>query len=235
MIGRWKAVFATPFLRRLLGRPDPLVVRREMAHKYIRGRGIEVGPGHMPLALPEGVTVTYVDCELADGVDVVGHIETLTDFEDENLDFVIANHVLEHVENPIRALLSVKRVLRRDGIAFIALPNKQHTFDKSRPVTELAHIVRDFGEGPEWSRRAHLREWAEKVERLPREQIEKRIEELSDRIYVTHVHVWDPPAMGQMFGYMARYLMPIYMSQTRGELLRILRKINLPCLRAAGE
>jgi SAM-dependent methyltransferase len=223
-LSRVKFAFATPFMRRLLNRPDPIAVRREAARKYLRGKGIEVGANRAPLPLPEGAAATYVDCEMEPGVDMVSDMETLPQFHDESLDFVIANHVLEHVENPIKALHSVARVLRQGGIAFIALPNKQYTFDKSRPVTDLSHIVRDFEEGPEWSRRNHLREWVEKVERLPHEQVDRRVAELDKRLYATHIHVWDPAAMGQMFGYMARNLMPIYVHQGRGEVLWILRK-----------
>jgi SAM-dependent methyltransferase len=223
-LSRVKSAFATPLLRRLLNRPDPIAVRREAARKYLKGKGIEVGANRAPLALPGGATATYVDCEMEPGVDMISDIETLPQFQDESLDFVIANHVLEHVENPIKALHCVARVLREGGIAFIALPNKQYTFDRSRPVTELSHIIRDFEEGPEWSRLNHLREWVERVERLPHEQVDRRIAELDERRYATHIHVWDPMAMGQMFGFMARSLMPIYVHQGRGEILWILRK-----------
>lgn len=225
-MSRLKSALATPLLRRLLNRPDPIAVRRAAARKYLSGKGLEVGPNRAPLPLPEGAVAIYVDCEMEPGVDMVSDIETLPQFQDESLDFVIANHVLEHVENPIKALHSVARVLRDGGIAFIALPNKEYTFDKLRPVTELSHIVRDFDEGPEWSRHDHLREWVEKVERLPQEQVDRRIAELDKRRYATHIHVWDATAMGQMFGYTARNLMPIYVHQGRGEVLWILRKMT---------
>ena len=41
-------------------------------------------------------------------VDVVDDAQTLATFPDESVDFVIANHVLEHLEDPIGALENVR-------------------------------------------------------------------------------------------------------------------------------
>jgi SAM-dependent methyltransferase len=64
--------------------------------------------------------------------------------EDETYDCVLASHCLEHMANPIKALLEWKRVLRRDGILLLVLPHKDGTFDRRRPTTSLAHMVEDF-------------------------------------------------------------------------------------------
>lgn len=222
---RIKTALATPFLRRVLNRPNPLVIREELACKYLRGDGIEVGAGQAPVRIPDGATVRYVDREPGDGVSFVSSLETLAGIDDASVDFLIANHVLEHMENPLRALLAVVRVLRMDGIAFITLPNSRYSFDKVRPVTALAHVIKDFEEGPEWSRRDHIREFAEKIEGCHGARLDRRVAELEGEPSGVHFHVWDAAAMGQMFGYMARYLMPIFVSQTRGEIHWILRKV----------
>ena len=84
--------------------------------------------------------VTYVDhlsredlLRAADGVygrasavvetDVIDDGAGLGGFGDESLDFVIANHVLEHIEDPIAALSNWARVLRPDGVLFLTLPD----------------------------------------------------------------------------------------------------------------
>ena len=54
-------------------------------------------------------------------VDVIGSAEDLSPFGDSSVDFVIANHLLEHLEDPIAALLEFERVLRT-GVVYLGLP-----------------------------------------------------------------------------------------------------------------
>ena len=74
-----------------------------------------------------------------------------------------ANHFLEHTQDPVGTLRSHLRVLRPRGVLYMAIPDKRKTFDHDRPLTSLEHVLRDFHEGPEWSKSAHFDEWAEKV------------------------------------------------------------------------
>ena len=59
-------------------------------------------------------------------------------------DFVLSSHVLEHVANPILALLEWKRLLADSGTLVLLLPDKKHTFDHRRPLTTMAHLIADF-------------------------------------------------------------------------------------------
>ena len=68
----------------------------------------------------------------------------LRGIEDAAYDCVLASHCLEHIANPIKALLEWKRVLRTNGILLLVLPHKDGTFDRRRPTTSLAHMVEDF-------------------------------------------------------------------------------------------
>lgn len=43
-------------------------------------------------------------------------------YSDNSFDFVIANHIMEHVENPDAALAEINRVLKVDGIAILQTP-----------------------------------------------------------------------------------------------------------------
>lgn len=45
-------------------------------------------------------------------------------FPDESFDIVISNHVIEHVKNPRGHVAEVARVLKPDGIAYLATPNR---------------------------------------------------------------------------------------------------------------
>ena len=61
--------------------------------------------------------------------------------QDATQDFVIANHVLEHTLDPIRALETWMRVLDEQGILFMAIPNKLLNVDKYKPITTLDHFI----------------------------------------------------------------------------------------------
>jgi SAM-dependent methyltransferase len=59
-------------------------------------------------------------------------------------DCVLASHVLEHVANPLKALLEWRRVLVDDGVLLMILPDKEHTFDWRRPDTPVEHMIGDY-------------------------------------------------------------------------------------------
>jgi SAM-dependent methyltransferase len=214
IVQRAKTKLATPLIRRLLGRRSMFDVREELARRYLKGEGVEIGGLNGSVKIPAGSKVKYADLKPLDDLkacypdisfiqqpDIITDLESLDGIADASLDFFIANHVLEHVENPLRALHSISRVLRTGGVAFIALPDKRYTFDKQRAVTPLAHLIRDFESGPEWSINAHYLDWAENVEGLRgKEAIERASILLSARDNI-HFHVWDFSAMKEMFSY----------------------------------
>ncbi len=59
--------------------------------------------------------------------------------EDDSTDFVLASHVIEHVPDPIAALLEWNRVARR--YVFLVVPHRDRTFDRDRPITPLEELV----------------------------------------------------------------------------------------------
>jgi SAM-dependent methyltransferase len=179
--------------------------REDLAARYLRGTGIEIGALHNPLSTPPGASVRYVDrmtvSELRQQypelnglplveVDLIDDGERLEAIPDESLDFVIANHFLEHCEDPLRALTSFCRVLRSGGTVYLAVPDKRETFDVDRPVTSLDHLLRDHAEGPEGSRRSHFEEWARFVDRVEESRVESHVDELMAKDYSIHYHVW---------------------------------------------
>lgn len=198
-------------LRRALGGSRPGLDRERIAGWYLRGSGIEIGALHQPVPAPRSARVSYVDRfpaetlrrempELAPypmvRVDIVDDGERLESIGDGTQDFVIANHVLEHCQDPIGALVSMFRVLRPDGVLYLAVPDKRYTFDVDRPVTPLEHLLRDHRDGPAWSCRQHCEEWVRLVERLTApEEVEARIVELMERNHSIHVHVWTQTEM----------------------------------------
>ena len=69
---------------------------------------------------------------------------TALQIQSGSYDCVIASHCLEHIANPIKALLEWKRVLRPGGLLLLILPHRDHTFDWRRPVTSLEHMKEDY-------------------------------------------------------------------------------------------
>lgn len=181
--------------------------RRRLARRYLRGTGLEIGALHRPLWVPAGVAVRYVDRmdveklrthypELAHerlvAPDIIEDGETLASEADASADFIIANHFIEHTQDPIGALASHLRVLRPGGILYLAVPDRRHTFDADREPTPLEHLVRDHRDGPAWSRALHQEEWARFVDRVPAAEVADRVRWLEEHDYSIHFHVWNP-------------------------------------------
>ncbi|AND69572.1 hypothetical protein ATSB10_21180 [Dyella thiooxydans] len=65
----------------------------------------------------------YVPCDLYPSSPDVQRVDMLQmQFADQSFDLVIANHVLEHVDDDMRALNEVRRVLKPGGYAILQTP-----------------------------------------------------------------------------------------------------------------
>ncbi len=78
------------------------------------------------------------------GRNLVCEATNLQGIADGRYDCVLSSHSLEHSANPLKALYEWKRVLTKDGILLLILPNKENTFDWRRPVTSLDHMISDY-------------------------------------------------------------------------------------------
>jgi predicted SAM-dependent methyltransferase len=74
-------------------------------------------------------------------VDIVDNGEALSSIENGMVDFVVANHLIEHCEDPIGALSNWLRATRKGGIVYMAVPDKRFCFDHKRPLTEFDHLL----------------------------------------------------------------------------------------------
>lgn len=54
----------------------------------------------------------------------IGDVTNL-EFDNQSFDLVYSHHVLEHVNNPQKALQEARRVLRESGIFYVGVPNKK--------------------------------------------------------------------------------------------------------------
>jgi SAM-dependent methyltransferase len=187
--------------------------RNSLSRAFLRGSGIEIGALHNPLSVAEGLQVKYVDRmrkrELYEHypelrghplveVDIIDDGETLASIAAESQDFIIANHFLEHCQDPIATLKSFARVLAAGGIVYMAIPDKRFTFDRDRERTPLSHLIEDHASGPAASRGQHFREWVTLVEPQfghsydTEAAVEERVRLLQDQDYSIHFHAWTP-------------------------------------------
>jgi SAM-dependent methyltransferase len=187
-------------------------VRRHLARRFIAGDGLEIGALNLPMWMPRGARVRYVDRKPLDGLraeypewaawdivepDIVADGETLAGIPDASADYVVANHFIEHTEDPIGTLAAHLRVLRAGGVGFYAVPDKRFTFDVRRPVTPVAHLVADHRDGPERSRHEHYLEWVRLVAGEPEARAESAARRLEDARSSIHFHVWTPDAFAE--------------------------------------
>jgi SAM-dependent methyltransferase len=229
--------------------------RRELADEFLRGSGLEIGALHLRMAVPPRANVRYVDrmtvpalrahypelenWDLAP-VEVVDDGERLPTIAPESVDFIIANHFLEHCEDPIRTIETHLGKLRPGGILFYAVPDKRYTFDFRRPRTPLSHVIADYENGPTGSRQAHYLEWARLVyegsEAPDDEAARDRAAQLESEGYSIHFHVWTQADLMEVMVHCHERLGTFEVVAVREhslEVILVLRK-NAHCQSAAG-
>jgi len=218
-------------------------LRRQIAFNYLSGNGIEVGALHSPLEIPSDAKVSYVDrmsvndlrkqypeladCELLE-VDIIDDGENLLTIADSSVDFVIANHMIEHCQNPIGTIKQHLRVLKSDGILYMAIPDMRYTFDKDRPLTSLEHLIRDYTDGTDWSKREHFEEWSRLVDKVPENQVVASAKNLINTDYSIHFHVWTQTEFLELLFYCKKHYFnfEIELIQRNGiEFIAVLKKI----------
>jgi predicted SAM-dependent methyltransferase len=192
------------------------LLRRNVAFQYLRGSGIEIGPLHQPLEISSQASVRYVDRMPVEELkkqypelsaynlvepDILDDGEVLSSISDDSVDFVIANHMIEHCQNPIAAIENFLRVLKPNGVLYMAVPDKKSTFDLDRPVTSLEHLIRDYKEGPAWSMYSHFEEYARLVDKVSEDDFAAHLQNLIDINYSIHFHVWTDTAFLQLLLY----------------------------------
>jgi len=228
-----------------------LAARRRLSERYLAGRGIEIGALHAPLHVGPAVEeIRYVDrlspeqlrrqypeldgCDLVE-VDIIDDGERLTQIAPGELDFIIANHMLEHCENPLGAMRTHLAKLRPGGMIYYAVPDKRYCFDAARPLTPFEHLVRDDQHGPEVSRRAHFAEWVRYVNQiLDPVEAERQLERLLEIDYSIHFHVWDGDSFQTFLSEARLYLSGAFrlceFQRNDTEIIAILQSVPQPRL-----
>jgi len=182
--------------------------RFELSKKYLFGKGLEIGALNLPLPVKENIHVIYVDKITQDEalnqhymefntneispVDILDDGEELSHISSESQDFIIANHFLEHTQNPLKCIENHLSKIKVGGILYYAVPDKGKTFDLHRPLTSFEHIIDDYKLGPEISYDKHWEEWKKLVvEKKPEHPHKGKIDFLKKINFSIHYHVWN--------------------------------------------
>ena len=205
--------------------------RRRLARE-LHGRGVEFGPGCHPLPLgPFVKQVCY--CDQLDRATFAGAfpevaqesdgfpdpIDYRLDFDKEwfveqigkgKQDFVVANHVLEHLVNPIRFLEQCHQLLDVGGLLYVGLPDKRAMFDRDRQRTRLSDLIDRYQRNETALSAARVEAYVNQVDRPGRPfgpgvpEYESQVERHRRRS--VHVNVWLIEDALELFVYLGREL-----------------------------
>jgi SAM-dependent methyltransferase len=141
--------------------------RREFFSKFISKdfTGLEIGPSYRPtFPKSEGWNIKVLDhCKKAEliskyaslkvpksflnaieEVDYVWKSEKYSELiskNEQDLKYVVACHVIEHVNDFLDFLNQMSQILEKDGYLLLAIPDKKSTFDFYRPNSTLGDVV----------------------------------------------------------------------------------------------
>jgi predicted SAM-dependent methyltransferase len=226
--------------------PNKFITRKLLSFRYIRsGKGIEIGPSFLPLPLKKSCSVTYIDIitpneykkikpELIDKhlikIDIIDDCEKLTKIADNSLDFIIANHVIEHLINPIETIKIFNSKLLVGGLIFLAIPDKRFTFDKSRNLTSFSHLKSIYQKGFDDQIDKHYIECAKTYPKLTNQEVKRKAKELKLSNQSIHYHTFQKENFLQIVSYLENIGIPVRLVNltnshpNTGEFIVILKK-----------
>lgn len=148
----------------------PVVVASPISPSWLAGlvgRGIEIGAHGHPIA---GIKPFYVDrfFEFAGSkcpADVIAD-GGLLPFRRRSLDYVASSHLLEHLADPVTALVEWHQLVKPGGLIYLVVPDRRFTFDRARDRTPVAHLIEDFERGTTACDGAHIDEYFDRVDLL---------------------------------------------------------------------
>jgi hypothetical protein len=150
--------------------------RRKKFLPYIHKsmKGLEIGPSMNPTFDRNDCNMMYLDyvtreqqqqhCATINDykrvpeTDIIVTSDNYRNFIDCKYDFIVANHVIEHVQDVILWLQELESIINNDGYIFIAAPDKKYGADKYRFPTSFSHLVVDYFKNGSYSETEHTLE-----------------------------------------------------------------------------
>jgi SAM-dependent methyltransferase len=192
------------------------LTHRAEGYKLLYGKGLEIGALHQPAAIPARCQIEYCDAHSkaeslqlfpefgrVGGLDADSLVEVtyvrdidkgeLMFFPSDSYDFVILNHVIEHVANPINTVRELFRIVKPNGRVVISAPDKNFSFDKNRALTSFYHLIEEYRTTTTEITDAHYIDFLCAVHpealRLDDTQFAATLQVVKNRR--EHAHVWD--------------------------------------------
>ena len=130
-------------------------VRKIISENYLTGEGIEIGAGMSPHPDIPGAIHHSFDIRTAQELAVlydkpVEDIPATNPMEDiqkmfpNGADYLIAHHVLEHLSNPIKELITWFSYVKEGGYLVLSIPHVDISPDKGRPPVSIEHLFLDY-------------------------------------------------------------------------------------------
>lgn len=179
---------------------------RQLIHRFSpSGIGIEIGVGALTIAPLTRTLLTDGFSSHANNRTLASHFFKAHEipFADQEFSFVLSEHVLEHLSNPIAALQEWRRILKSGGKVFLFLPHALRTFDKYRPRTSLAHLIQDYESQIPEHDETHLEEWkSEVLDRNLAPHYQSIPFQEHSALGIVHHHVWITEDMVELLTYL---------------------------------
>ncbi len=153
--------------------------------------------------LKEGMTYKY---ESSIGYQYIMEATDLSEILSSSYDVVLSCNNLEHIANPLKAIIEWKRVLSNKGLLVLVLPNKKGNFDHKRAYTTFEHLIQDFEGNTQENDLTHLQEVLEKhdLQRDPHagtfEEFKRRCEANIENRCMHH-HVFNDNLLNEILEY----------------------------------
>lgn len=132
---------------RVSGYRWPKKADARLIYKYCIGRGVEIGAGAWRIPNINTRTVDLSrelrngNSSIAPPPDIVSTAYDLSMLPNESFDFVINSHLMEHLIDPLGALLEWKRFLKPSGILLMIVPDKRYKpVDRDYPETTIDEL-----------------------------------------------------------------------------------------------
>jgi SAM-dependent methyltransferase len=161
------------------------------------------------------------------GQQFISDATDLSQIKSDSYDFLLSSNCLEHVANPLKALLEWKRVIKPGGALILALPNKTSNFDHNRPTTSFEHILEDLAGDTAENDLTHLDEILALHDLSmdpPAGDIEnfrkRSLDNFSNR--TLHHHVFDIGLIKSMLGHLG--LQIVHTAETRTDFFALAQK-----------
>ena len=183
--------------------------KKKITKKYLKGEGAEIGAGNQPFS--NNKNIIYFDKYISDKSpknSIKSDAESIR-ANNEQFDFLISCHCLEHCPNTIKVLNEWSRILKNRGKLILILPHGKKTFDKGRELHNLKHHLNDFQKKIDYADNTHLDEFINITLKNCKDKWINSAPRLNGKIDqnwlinegLVHYHVWTEVEMSEILKY----------------------------------